>query len=103
MVHSTSGGSDGRDVTASDVPAITVDPYTMEVLTDPYPFHHELREAGPVVWLEPHGVWATGRYEQVRAVLTDWETFHLRGGHGADGRPRRPLAGAQLALGVRST
>ena len=48
MVHSTSGGSDRRDVTASGVPTIDVDPYTTEVLTDPYPFHHELREAGPV-------------------------------------------------------
>jgi cytochrome P450 len=82
VVHSTGDGPDGRDVTASDVPTIDVDPYAMEVLTDPYPFHHELREAGPVVWLEPHGVWATGRYEQVRAVLTDWETFISGAGTG---------------------
>ena len=71
MVHPTSSGSDRRDLTASGVPSIDVDPYSTEVLTDPYPFHHELREPGPVVWLEPHAVWASGRYEQVRTVLTD--------------------------------
>ena len=28
-----------------------VDPFSREFLTNPYPFHEELREAGPVVWL----------------------------------------------------
>jgi cytochrome P450 len=59
-----------------------VDPYSKEVLTNPYPFHHELREAGAVVWLEPYGVWATGRYELVRAVLLDWQTFMSGAGVG---------------------
>jgi 4-methoxybenzoate monooxygenase (O-demethylating) len=54
----------------------------MEVLDDPYPFHEELREAGPLVRLEPYGTWATGRYEQVRAVLFDWETFMSGAGVG---------------------
>ena len=65
MVQSTSSSSDGYNQEASGLSTIDVDPYSPEVLADPYPFHHELREAGPVVWLEPHGVWATGRYEQV--------------------------------------
>ena len=55
----------------------------MEVLDHPYPFHHELSEAGPVVWLGPYGVWATGRHEQARGVLTDWETFASGAGVGA--------------------
>jgi 4-methoxybenzoate monooxygenase (O-demethylating) len=82
VAQSTSSSSDGHDRAASGVPTIEVDPYSTEVLSDPYPFHHELREAGPVVWLEPHGVWATGRYEQVRTVLTDWETFISGAGTG---------------------
>ena len=57
-------------------------PILTEILTDPYPFHHELREAGPVVWLGSYGVWATGRYEQVREVLTDWRTFMSGAGVG---------------------
>ena len=34
-----------------------------------------LRDLGPVVWLEAHDVYAVTRYEDVRAVLTDAETF----------------------------
>ncbi len=82
MAQSTSSGPNGHDQVASGVPTISMDPYSTEILTDPYPFHHELREAGPVVWLEPHGVWATGRYEQVRAVLADWENFMSGAGTG---------------------
>ena len=82
MTQPTSSSSDGHERGASGVPTIDVDPYSTEVLTDPYPFHHELREAGPVVWLRPHGVWATGRYEQVRMVLRDWETFMSGAGTG---------------------
>lgn len=37
-----------------------------------------------MAWLESHGVWATGRYEQVRGVLTDWETFVSGAGVGLD-------------------
>jgi cytochrome P450 len=65
------------------VPTIDVDPYSTEVLlTDPYSFHHELREAEPVVWLGPYDVWATGRYGQVRRVLLDWQTFMSGAGVG---------------------
>jgi cytochrome P450 len=67
---------------ASGVPTIDKDPYSTEYLIDPYQFHEELREAGPVVWLKPYGVWATGRYEQVRDILTDWQTFMSGAGVG---------------------
>jgi cytochrome P450 len=67
---------------ASHVPAIDKDPYSTEYLIDPYPFHEELREAGPVVWLEAHDVWATGRHEHVRNILTDWRTFMSGAGVG---------------------
>jgi 4-methoxybenzoate monooxygenase (O-demethylating) len=82
VTQPTSGGSEGRDATSSGAATMNVDPYSTEVLTDPYPFHHELREAGTVVWLEPYGVWATGRYELVRAVLLDWHTFMSGAGVG---------------------
>lgn len=84
MSHRTNGDTNGGGVTSSNVPTVEMDPYSMEVLADPYPFHHELREAGPVAQLESHGVWATGRYEQVRGVLTDWETFVSGAGVGLD-------------------
>jgi 4-methoxybenzoate monooxygenase (O-demethylating) len=67
---------------ASGVPTIDKDPYSTKYLIDPYPFHEELREVGPVVWLESYGVWATGRYEHVRDILTDWQTFMSGAGVG---------------------
>ena len=79
MVRPSSGGG---DVAASGVPTIDRDPYSTEFLIDPYPFHEELREAGPVTWLEAYDVWATGRYEQVREVLLDWQTFMSGAGVG---------------------
>ena len=79
MVRPSSGGG---YVAASGVPTIDKDPYSTEFLIDPYPFHEELREAGPVAWLEAYDVWATGRYEQVREVLLDWQTFMSGAGVG---------------------
>jgi 4-methoxybenzoate monooxygenase (O-demethylating) len=82
LVRQSSDGSGGGDVAASGVPTIERDPYSTEYLIDPYPFHEELREAGPVVWLEAYDVWATGRHEHVRNVLTDWRTFMSGAGVG---------------------
>lgn len=81
MARPGTGGSGGA-VAASGVPTIDKDPYSTEYLIDPYPFHEELREAGPVVWLEAHDVWATGRHEHVRDILTDWPTFMSGAGVG---------------------
>ncbi len=59
-----------------------IDPFSPEFLSDPYPFHEQLREAGPVVRLPRYEVWAVARYEQVCAVLSDWQTFGSGGGVG---------------------
>jgi hypothetical protein len=72
----------GGEMVASRVPAIDKDPYSTEYLIDPYPFHEELREAGPIAWLEAYDVWATGRHEHVRDILTDWRTFMSGAGVG---------------------
>ncbi len=34
-------------------PHLDVDPFDDAFLTDPYPFHERIREAGPVVFLDP--------------------------------------------------
>lgn len=64
------------------LPVSDVDPFAMDVLADPYPAYELLREAGPVVWLERHGVWATARYSTVRAALLDHEAFSSAAGVG---------------------
>ena len=80
---------------AIDVPVIDTDPYSDEVLMDPHGFYEELREAGPVAWLSAHGVYATGRYEEVRHVMSSNDIFISGRGVGledidAPGRFRPP-------------
>lgn len=77
----------------------TIDPFSREFLTDPYPFHRELREAGPVVWLERYGIWAMARHEEVRASLLDWETFCSSAGAGlSDFRKETPWRPPSIIL-----
>lgn len=76
-----------------------VDPFSREFLSNPYPFHEELREAGPVVWLERYGIWAMARHEEVRACLMDWETFCSSAGVGlSDFRKETPWRPPSLIL-----
>lgn len=51
------------------------DPFDEAALADPYAHHDALRDAGPVVWLEPVGCHAMARYAQVQPALKDWQTF----------------------------
>ncbi|GAC1335993.1 MAG: cytochrome P450 [Beijerinckiaceae bacterium] len=82
--------------TETRMPTSDIDPFSDAFLNDPYPFHHALREAGPVVRLERHGVSAMARHAQVSAALADWQTFSSGAGVGIDdfrkGRPWRPAS-----------
>ena len=64
------------------VPALDIDPFSDEFLTDPYPDHERLREAGPVVWLSKYDIYATARHAQVREVLSDHATYISSAGVG---------------------
>jgi 4-methoxybenzoate monooxygenase (O-demethylating) len=63
-------------------PVSRADPFDPDFLTNPWPQHAELRDAGPVVWLERYGIWAMARYDEVHAALLDWETFCSSAGVG---------------------
>jgi cytochrome P450 len=71
-------------------PVSTVDPFSIAFLDDPYPHHEELREAGPVVWLERYGIWTMARHEQVRDALTDWQTYCSSAGVGLSDFRKEP-------------
>jgi cytochrome P450 len=71
-------------------PVSTVDPFSHAFLDDPYPYHEELREAGPVVWLERYGIWTMARHEQVRDALTDWQTYCSSAGVGLSDFRKEP-------------
>jgi cytochrome P450 len=57
------------------VPTYDADLFTDDALAEPYGHYRALRDLGPVVWLEAHGVYAVARFEDVRAVLADPEVF----------------------------
>jgi hypothetical protein len=65
-----------------DAPVLDIDPYSIEVLQDPYAFHEALREAGPIAFIKPHGVYAVGRHAEARTVLADHARFTNAGGIG---------------------
>ena len=71
-------------------PVSSADPFSYGFLSDPYPHHEALREAGPAVWLETYGIWAMARHEQVREALTDWETYCSSAGVGLSDFRKEP-------------
>jgi cytochrome P450 len=56
-------------------PTSTFDPYSDQALLNPWQMYHELREMGPLVWLEKYRMFALTRYDVVAKVLRDWQTF----------------------------
>jgi 4-methoxybenzoate monooxygenase (O-demethylating) len=71
-------------------PVSTADPFSHGFLSDPYPHHEALREAGPAVWLDKYGIWAMARHEQVRDALTDWQTYCSGAGVGLSDFRKEP-------------
>ncbi|MEB3980138.1 cytochrome P450 [Mycobacterium sp. 663a-19] len=57
------------------IPRSDVDLFSAEVMADPYPLYRQLRDAGPVVYLDRFDVWAVTRYAEARHVLADWQSF----------------------------
>lgn len=56
-------------------PALPLDPFSTDDPAERLEQYRELREAGPVVHLDAIGVYAVGRYDDVKAVLADAPSF----------------------------
>ena len=83
----------------ADLPVSDADPFSHEVLEDPLPFHQQLRESGPVVYLSRYDVHALGRYEEVHAALVDWQQFQSAAGVGLSNfRTEKPWRPPSLLL-----
>jgi cytochrome P450 len=59
-----------------------LDPFSPEFRADPFPRYAQLRELGPIAWLNRHDIWVVSRYDRVREVLSDWKRFSNAGGGG---------------------
>jgi len=83
----------------SPAAASDFDPFGTAFLSDPYPFHEAMREAGPVVRLDRYEIWATARHEQVAAVLSDYDAYCSSAGVGlSDFRKEQPWRPPSIIL-----
>lgn len=60
---------------SNGAPAFDIDLFSEPAIVDPYPLYRRLRDLGPVVRLSAQQIYAVGRYDEVRAVLADDNTF----------------------------
>lgn len=58
-----------------NTPHYDVDLYGDDVIASPHPHYRAIRDLGPAVWLPQNGIWAVGRFADVRALLRDHATF----------------------------
>jgi 4-methoxybenzoate monooxygenase (O-demethylating) len=81
------------------LPVDDTDPFGHDVLENPDPFHARLRDAGPVVYLTRHDVYAMARYAEVRAALVNWQDYQSGAGVGlSDFRRETPWRPPSLVL-----
>ena len=81
-------------------PRLDLDPFDEAFLSDPYAHHGALRDAGPVVWLEPIQAYGMARHAEVQAALRDHETYCSGRGVGlSDFAKEEPWRPPSLLLG----
>ncbi len=86
-------------VIADTIPVVDFDPFSDAFLTDPYDYHQQMRDAGPVVHIPKYNLLAVARHVEVHAVLNDWQTFISSAGVGlANFRTEKPFRPASLIL-----
>ncbi|NQV56369.1 MAG: cytochrome P450 [Rhodospirillales bacterium] len=90
-----SGNSNFRD----GVPNLDIDPFDEDFLTDPYPYHEQMREAGPAVWLSKYGIWGVARHEEGAEILKDYKRFCSSAGVGlANFKSEKPFRPPSLLI-----
>lgn len=65
---------------ADVIPALDIDPFSDELLADPYAYYHVLRDVGPVFSLPEYATLGIARFDHVQAGLKDWQ--HLTSSEG---------------------
>ncbi len=68
------------------IPELDIDLWSDDVLADPYPTYARLRELGAVLYSPRWDAYIVPRYDEVRRVLQDWETFSSAQGVGLNDR-----------------
>jgi cytochrome P450 len=91
-MHDTAAPPSGAAISDLDI-------FTPENIKNPLGWHAELREPAPLVWFSKYDVWATGRFDEVHGILSDWKTFCSSAGVGlANFRHEKPWRPPSLLL-----
>ena len=77
--------------------SMSLDLFGDEELLNPWPFYAEIRNSGPVVQLENYDFYAVGRYDDVRQVLWDQDTFISSEGVGLNDMVNQQMRGTLIA------
>jgi hypothetical protein len=67
------------ETTHPDLPVVDLDPFDKTFLSDPTRYYSQLRDAGPVFFLEKYGIYGMARFAPVKAALDDHSTFARAG------------------------
>jgi cytochrome P450 len=62
------------------VPISNIDPYSDEVLIEPWDSYQALHDLGPAVWLTRYQMFALTRYDSVAKALADGSAFSSASG-----------------------
>ena len=81
--------------TTERAPHLDIDPFSVAFLSDPYPDHARMRDAGPVVHLTRYGIFAMARHAEVFAALNDWRTYSSARGVGLQDFAKESSVAAQ--------
>lgn len=79
------------------MPTLAVDPFADAVRADPFDCYRQIRDAGPVCYLEKYGVHAIARHEELKAVLANWEDFSSASGVALNDLMNSLMVGTVLA------
>lgn len=84
---------------AAQVPHVDVDPFSDEMIDEPYSMHEVVREAGPVAYIPKYDLIVVARHAECQSVLTNWETFISSAGVGlANFRHEAPFRPKSILL-----
>jgi len=81
----------------AECPVYDVDLYADDVLRQPYRHYRALRDLGAAVWLPRNGLYAVGRFEDVRAALRNPGLFSSAEGVAANDHVNEMSRGTTLA------
>lgn len=89
-------GNSVMRIGATEVPILEADMFSDAVLKDPFPAYRQLRDLGPIVYLEELGMFGVGRYDDVKMALRSSDRLISGEGIGMnplindmEGRPRQ--------------